>query len=110
MTWDKFLVRREDFIGRDIITDEDCGYCRGPLEYVVGQKNSLRLRLGWMAYSIDTKHWDLVKSGPTYLFADMNMSSVREVCDSIIIDIPYLGTFTILPEQDCLSKEECAPV
>ena len=106
MTWDEFLVRRENFIGQDMLTDEGVGYCRGPIEYVVGEGDTVRFRLKWMAKSSDLKNWTLLEA-PAHLSARMDIASVRDCCDSVIIDIPYLGSFKILPEGDHLAKEDC---
>ena len=106
MTWDEFLVKRENFLGQDMLTKEVEGCCRGPIEYVVSVGDHIKFRLKWMATSVDMKTWTLI-DGTNYLSANMKISTVREYCELFIIDVPYLGSFSILPKGDHLSKTEC---
>lgn len=107
MTWDEFLVRREDFIGRDIFTDEKTVFCRGPLRYVVGQQKTVHFHLKWIAFSEDNELW-WIENQRRKMSLNMDYaSSPREQSDSIIIDVPYLGTFVILPEGDHLNPDDC---
>ncbi len=107
MTWDEFLIRREDFICRDIFTDEKTIFCRGPLQYVVGQQKAVHFHLKWIAFSEDRELW-WMDPRPKRMSLSMDFAPPpREEGGSIVIDVPYLGTFTILPEGDHLDQNDC---
>lgn len=106
MEWSDFLVKREELLGRDLVSCEMGGYCRGPIKYIVGKKHALNISLHWIAYSRNGNDWYASDDPPVFVI-NMDYGRVTERDGIFFIDVPYLGTMSILRDNEHLDRDAC---